>query len=103
MANKQVKKQKTEKRYSDYYNRLVKTILTFAPKKHKAIIKGIERLYADQVFILKEGAIESYVIVERKGLGHIAHFCNEYFHDRLHNPLFASQRKELKEIMSQIF
>ena len=92
-----------EKKYSDYYNRLVKTILSFSPKKYKAIIKWIERLYKEKIFILKEGAIESYVIVERKGLGHIAHFCNEYFHDRLHNPLFASQRKELKEIMSQIF
>jgi hypothetical protein len=39
MANQQVKKQRAEKKYCDYYNRLVKTILTFNPKKHKAIIK----------------------------------------------------------------
>lgn len=54
LANKQVKKQKSEKRYSDYYNRLVNTILTFSPKKYKAIIKGIERLYTENIFILKE-------------------------------------------------
>ena len=103
LANKQVKKQKTEKRYSDYYNRLVKTILTFAPKKHKAIIKGIERLYADQVFILKEGAIETYVPLERKGLSYMAYFCNAYFYDWLLDEHFASQRKELNQIMKIIF
>ncbi|MBQ9553853.1 hypothetical protein IJU97_02585 [bacterium] len=54
MANQQVKKEKVEKRYSDYYNRLVKTILTFNPKKHKAILKGIEKMYNQNVFILKE-------------------------------------------------
>lgn len=103
LANKQVKKQKTEKRYSDYYNRLVKTILTFAPKKHKAIIKGIERLYADQVFILKEGAIETYVPLERKGLSYMAYFCNAYFYDWLLDEHFTSQRKELNQIMKIIF
>ena len=103
LANKQVKKQKTEKRYSDYYNRLVKTILTFAPKKHKAIIKGIERLYADQVFILKEGAIETYVPLERKGLSYMAYFCNAYFYNWLLDEHFASQRKELNQIMKIIF
>nr|MBR6100288.1 hypothetical protein [bacterium] len=54
MANQQVKKNKTEKRYSDYYNRLVKAILTFNPKKHKAILKGIEKLYDQDIYILKE-------------------------------------------------
>jgi hypothetical protein len=39
MANQEAKRQRIEKRYSDYYNRLVKTILTFNPKKHKAILK----------------------------------------------------------------
>ena len=103
LANKQVKKQKTEKRYSDYYNRLVKTILTFAPKKHKAIIRGIEKLYEDQVFILKEGAIETYVPLERKGLSYMAYFCNAYFYDWLLDEHFASQRKELNQIMKIIF
>jgi hypothetical protein len=43
MANQQAKKNRNEnrneKRYSDYYNRLVTAILTFNPKKHKAILK----------------------------------------------------------------
>ncbi len=103
MANKQAKKQKSEKRYSDYYNRLVKTILTFAPKKHKAIIRGIEKLYEDKVFILKEGAIETYVPLERKGLSYMAYFCNAYFYDRLLDERFNTQRKELNQIMRIIF
>jgi len=103
LANKQVKKQKPEKRYRDYYNRLVKTILTFAPKKHKAIIRGIEKLYEDQVFILKEGAIETYVPLEKKGLSYMAYFCNAYFYDWLLDEHFASQRKELNQIMKIIF
>lgn len=103
MANKQIKKQKPEKRYRDYYNRLVQTILTFAPKKHKAIIRGIEKLYEDRVFILKEGAIETYVPLERKGLSYMAYFCNTYFYDWLLDEHFASQRKELNQIMKIIF
>jgi len=103
LANKQIKKQKPEKRYRDYYNRLVQTILTFAPKKHKAIIRGIEKLYEDQVFILKEGAIETYVPLERKGLSYMAYFCNTYFYDWLLDEHFASQRKELNQIMKIIF
>lgn len=103
LANKQVKKQKSEKKYSDYYNRLVKTILTFAPNKHKAIIKGIEKLYEDHVFILKEGAIETYVPLEKKGLSHMAYFCNAYFYDRLLDESFSQQRKELNSIIKYIF
>jgi hypothetical protein len=103
LANKQAKTQKSEKRYSDYYNRLVKTILTFAPKKHKAIIKGIEKLYNDKVFILKEGAIETYVPLEKKGLSYMAYFCNAYFYDRILNQNFKEQRKELNQIMKIIF
>ena len=103
LANKQIKKQKPEKRYRDYYNRLVQTILTFAPKKHKAIIRGIEKLYEDQVFILKEGAIETYVPLERKGLSYMTYFCNTYFYDWLLDEHFASQRKELNQIMKIIF
>ena len=103
LADKQAKTQKSEKRYSDYYNRLVKTILTFAPKKHKAIIKGIEKLYNDKVFILKEGAIETYVPLEKKGLSYMAYFCNAYFYDRILNQNFKEQRKELNQIMKIIF
>lgn len=103
LANKQAKKQKSEKRYSDYYNRLVRTILSFAPKKYKAIIKGIEKLYEDKVFILKEGAIETYVPLERKGLSYMAYFCNAYFYDRLLDEHFNEQRKEINQIMRIIF
>ena len=103
MANQQVKKQKIEKRYSDYYNRLVKTILTFNPKKHRAILKGIEKMYDQNVFILKEGAIETYVPTERKGLSYVAYFCNNHFYDWLLDENFKEKREELEEIMRHIF
>lgn len=103
LANKSFREPNKSKKYNDYYNRLVKTILTFSPKKYKAIIKGIEKLYEENIFILKEWAIETYVSVEKKWLGQIANFCNSYFQDRLLNPQFQSQRKELEEIMQHIF
>lgn len=103
LANESFKENHKSKKYQDYYNRLVKTILTFSPKKYKAIIKGIEKLYEDNVFILKEGAIETYVSVEKKWLWQIAHFCNVYFSDRLRDPNYSSQQKELQEIMHIIF
>ena len=103
LANKAIKQREKHDKYTDYYNRLVKTILTFSPKKYKAIIKGIEKLYKDDIFILKEGAIESYISVERKGLGQVAYFCNHNFEERLKDPHFASQQRELEEIMHLIF
>lgn len=103
LANQNYRENHKNKRYDDYYNRLVKTILTFSPKKHKAIIRGIEKLYEENVFILKEGAIETYVRVEKKGLGQMAQFCNNHFQERLHDPSFKTQRKELEEIMEAIF
>ena len=103
MANQQVKKNKTEKRYSDYYNRLVKAILTFNPKKHKAILKGIEKLYDQDIYILKEWAIETYVPTEKKWLSYVAYFCNTYFYDWLLDENFRERRHELEEIMKNIF
>ena len=103
MANQQVKKNKTEKRYSDYYNRLVKAILTFNPKKHKAILKGIEKLYNQDIYILKEWAIETYVPTEKKWLSYVAYFCNTYFYDWLLDENFAERRHELEDIMRNIF
>ena len=103
LANKAIKQKEKHEKYTDYYNRLVRTILTFSPKKYRAIIKGIERLYNDNVFILKEWAIESYISVERKGLGQVAYFCNHNFEDWLKDSNFASQHKELETIMHLIF
>ncbi len=103
MANQQVKKNKTEKRYSDYYNRLVKAILTFNPKKHKAILKGIEKLYDQDIYILKEWAIETYVPTEKKWLSYVAYFCNTYFYDWLLDENFRERRHELEEILKNIF
>lgn len=103
LANKTIKQKEKHEKYTDYYNRLVKTILTFSPKKYKAIIKGIEKLYKDNIFILKEWAIESYISVDRKGLGQVAYFCNHNFEERLENPYFSSQQKELESIMHLIF
>ena len=107
MANQQAKKNRNEnrneKRYSDYYNRLVTAILTFNPKKHKAILKWIEKLYDQNIFILKEWAIETYVPTEKKWLSYVAYFCNAYFYDWLLDEKFAERRQELENIMKYIF
>ena len=103
MANQEAKRQRIEKRYSDYYNRLVKTILTFNPKKHKAILKWIESLYPQNVFILKEWAIETYVPTEKKWLAYVANFCNNYFYEWLLDDEFKERRLELAHIINMIF
>ena len=77
--------------------------MTISPKKYKAIIRGIESLYKENIFILKEGAIETYVRVEKKGLSQMAQFCNNNFQQWLQDPSFKTQRKELEEIMETIF
>lgn len=103
LANKNLKQTGKHQKYTDYYNRLVKAILTFSPKKYKAIINGIEKLYKDNIFILKQWAIESYVSVDRKWLWQIANFCNHHFNDRLKDPNFKAQQEEILEIMNHIF
>ena len=60
-------------------------------------------MYNQNVFILKEWAIETYVPTEKKGLSYVAYFCNTYFYDRLLDENFAEKRKELENIMRHIF
>jgi hypothetical protein len=60
-------------------------------------------MYDQNVFILKEGAIETYVPTERKGLSYVAYFCNNYFYERLLDENFKEKRNELEEIMRHIF
>jgi hypothetical protein len=49
------------------------------------------------------GAIESYSWLERKGLQHMVNFANHSFANRLINPKYTTQRRELGEIFSRIF
>ena len=103
LKRNQKRKTNNKLEFQDYYNKLVKTIMTFNPGKHKAIIRGIEKLYNDNIFILKEGAIESYVPLERKGFPYMVSFCNNNFHEWLKDPYYEQQRSELLGIVKHVF
>jgi hypothetical protein len=78
-------------------------IKKYYPQKFKRVINGIQNLYKQQIYILKLGAIESYPGLERKGLQYMVSFCNYEFNERLDNPKYQQQRKELEDIFSHIF
>jgi len=100
MANKH----RNQKEYGgDHYNRLIFIIKKYYPQKYKRILKGIENLYDQNVFILKLWAIESYPALERKGLQQMVNFANHDFESRLKNPKFLIPRKELETIFEKIF
>ncbi len=78
-------------------------IKKYNPKKYHQILNSIEKLYNQNVFILKLGAIESYPGLETKWLQYMVNFANNDFNKRLENPKFLSQRQELEEIFKHIF
>ncbi|MFA5748256.1 MAG: AAA family ATPase, partial [Candidatus Absconditabacterales bacterium] len=51
-----------------HYNRLVNTVKITAPDKYNFILQNIQKLYEENIFILKKGDIETYLGLKEKGL-----------------------------------
>ena len=103
LANKSLKNYQGKGEWGDFYNKLVFAIKKYNPKKYYEILKSIEQLYPEHIFILKAGTIESYPWLEKKGLQYMVNFANYEFNQRLENPKFLPQRQELQEIFWWIF
>ncbi|GHW02393.1 hypothetical protein AGMMS50249_1790 [candidate division SR1 bacterium] len=101
LANKRLKGYNGES--GDYYNKLVYSIKRYYPNRYRQVLKDIDRLYENNVFILKLGAIESYPGLERKGLQFMVHFANYEFANWLISPKYQVQRDELETIFRHIF
>lgn len=75
----------------------------FQSGKYHDIVEGIQKLYADHVYLLKEGDLEAYLGLSAKGLDDTVHFCQYNFEPWLHNSVYDHKRQELDHIMEMIF
>lgn len=83
------------------YKDIIIDIKTNNPAKFKSINLGIEKVYKDKIFILKQGELEDYINIE-KGLEHVIEFCRtnieKYFNKKSSKPYL----QELKIIFDNI-
>ncbi|MFZ2150581.1 MAG: AAA family ATPase [Candidatus Absconditicoccaceae bacterium] len=86
-----------------HYTRLVNTIRALHPDKHSYVVKKIEELYQENIFILKKGDIETYLGMKSKGLEETINFCHRDFQKRLSDKSVAPHREELNYTINAIF
>lgn len=86
-----------------HYEELVTYIKTTYPDLYQTIISKIQSLSTYEIYILKQGSIESYVDTKKKGLDEMIAFCKYRYEQRKENPAFAQKRAELNEILEHIF
>lgn len=86
-----------------HYTRLVNTIRALHPEKHNYVVKKIEELYQDNIFILKKWDIETYLWMKSKWLEETINFCHRDFQKRLSDKSVAPHREELNYTINSIF
>lgn len=86
-----------------HYTRLVNTIRDLYPKKHEYIIKKIEELYPEKIFILKKWDIETYLWMKSKWLEDTVNFCHREFHKWIEKTYMIPHKEELNKIINSIF
>ena len=86
-----------------HYNKLVLTIKDLFNAKYNSLLSHINELYKYNVFLLKQGDIETYIPLKEKGLEYIVAFCHHDFKKWLNNSQYEPYREEFDEIVSHIF
>ena len=86
-----------------HYNKLVLAIRNLYPAKYSELLARIRQLHMQQVFLLEKGDIETYINLKEKWLESTVEFCRHGFKKWLADRQYALHRKELDEIISQIF
>lgn len=85
------------------YPTVIQLIQAMAPEKRKEIISFIEGMYKEDIFLLKQWDIETYMGLEEKGLEETIEFYHRTFSHWITDPAFAEKRKEMEMIFTQIF
>lgn len=88
---------------SKRYPTLIQMIQEHNPQKRKEIVSFIEELYRENIFLLKQGDIETYMGLEQKWVEETVEFYHHEFDRWMHDPAFAAKRKEMETIFSKIF
>jgi hypothetical protein len=73
------------------------------PAKYNYIIKKINELHDENVFILEKWDLETYLGMHQKWLAETVVFCHQYFQDRLKNHEFDTHRREFEAMLNRIF
>lgn len=85
------------------YANTIANMKEFQAGKYHDIVEGIQKLYADHVYLLKEWDLEAYLWLPAKGLDDTVHFCQYNFEPWLRNILYDHKRDELNHIVEMIF
>lgn len=88
---------------SKRYPTLIQLVQKYSPDKRKEIISFIDELYKENIFLLKQGDIETYMGLEEKGVEETIEFYHREFERWIHDPAYAEKRKEMEQIFDAIF
>ncbi len=85
------------------YAAIVKYLKNNRSDLYTRIIKWIERLYNNNIFLLTQWDLEAYIGTQSKWLDDTVYFCLHGFSDRIKNSIFQKKRNELLDIFNHIF
>ena len=85
------------------YAAIVDYIKRHSPDLYTRIVLWIQRLYKNNIFLLKQWDLEAYIGIQSKGLDDTVYFCLHQFDKRTQDIQYKEKRDELLFIIDTIF
>lgn len=85
------------------YAAIVEYIKRQLPETYTRIVLWIQRLYKNNIFLLKQWDLEAYIGIQSKGLDDTVYFCLHQFNKRSEDIKYKEKRDELLFIIDTIF
>lgn len=85
------------------YPTIIQLLQATSPEKWNEIVSFIEQLYHEDIFLLKQGDIETYMGLQEKGVEETIEFYHRQFSHWIEDPKFADKRREIENIFTHIF
>lgn len=85
------------------YPTVIELIKAMAPEKWDEIVAFIDQLYKEDIFLLKQGDIETYMGLDEKGVEETIEFYHHHFTEWMHDHHFEEKRREMENIFAHIF
>lgn len=85
------------------YASIVEYIKKSFPDLYTRIVSWIQRLYKNNIFLLKQWDLEAYIGTQSKWLDDTVYFCLHHFDKRIKDNQYQEKRNELLFIIDRIF
>jgi len=104
-ANKYYRFLKSTQKYVDkrHYGILVDMIKIYYPKEYNYILEQIEWLYVNNIFLLKDWDLETYMWMKTKWLDDVILFCQKKFLNWYKNDKYIGYRAEVEGFFKKMF